>query len=189
MREREAGVTDTADPDTAHPDTAHPDTAHPDTAHPDTAHPDTAHPDTAHPDTAHPDTADTRQQPDAPASSVPGELPNLITTVATTEATVPDVAMTNSIHRMLEGRGLLPGQHYLDSGYPLRRADDPITHRVRRRADHTPAGLTTHRKPGPAPGSTAPASPSTSTTNSPPAPKDTPAPHGTRCANAAPTPS
>jgi hypothetical protein len=45
-------------------------------------------------------------------------LPNLITTVATTDATVPDVAMTESIHQMLQGRGLLPGQHYLDSGYP-----------------------------------------------------------------------
>jgi hypothetical protein len=57
-------------------------------------------------------------QPDAPARSAPGELPNLITNVATTDATVPDVAMTESIHQMLQGRGLLPGQHYLDSGYP-----------------------------------------------------------------------
>ncbi|MGB6161720.1 MAG: transposase [Pseudonocardiaceae bacterium] len=49
---------------------------------------------------------------------MPDEVPNLITNVATTDATVPDVAMTESIHRMLERRGLLPGQHYLDSGYP-----------------------------------------------------------------------
>jgi hypothetical protein len=45
-------------------------------------------------------------------------MPNLITNVATTDATVPDVAMTDPIHRMLDRRGLRPGQHYLDSGYP-----------------------------------------------------------------------
>jgi Transposase DDE domain len=72
--------------------------------------------DTADPDTAH--TRDDTEQRDAPARSAPQELPNLITNVATTDATVPDVAMTESIHRMLERRGLLPGQHYLDSGYP-----------------------------------------------------------------------
>jgi transposase len=76
--------------------------------------PGTADPDTARTD----DDADTRQQPDAPVRSAPGELPNLITNVASTDATVPDVAMTEPIHRMLEGRGLPPGQHYLDSGYP-----------------------------------------------------------------------
>ena len=80
---------------------------------------------TPHTDTAHTrEDADTAQQRDAPAQPAPDELPNLITNVATTDATVPDVAMTNSIHRMLEDRGLLPTQHYLDSGYPLRRADD-----------------------------------------------------------------
>ena len=45
-------------------------------------------------------------------------MPHLITNVATTDATVPDVAMTEPIHQMLKGRGLLPGQYYLDSGYP-----------------------------------------------------------------------
>jgi transposase len=45
-------------------------------------------------------------------------LPNLITNVATTDATVPDVAMTEPIHRALARRGLLPGEHYMDSGYP-----------------------------------------------------------------------
>jgi transposase len=44
--------------------------------------------------------------------------PNLITNVATTDATVPDNQMTEKIHRMLAARGLLPGEHYLDSGYP-----------------------------------------------------------------------
>jgi transposase len=43
---------------------------------------------------------------------------NLITNVATTDATVPDSAMTEPIHRQLAARGLLPAEHYLDSGYP-----------------------------------------------------------------------
>jgi len=76
-------------------------------------------PDTKAPDTAHTrEDADTAQQQDAPARPAPDEVPNLITNVATTDATVPDVAMTESIHRMLQRRGLLPSQHYLDSGYP-----------------------------------------------------------------------
>jgi transposase len=44
--------------------------------------------------------------------------PNLITNVATTDATMPDSAMTEPIHRQLAARGLLPAEHYLDSGYP-----------------------------------------------------------------------
>ncbi|MFC4117392.1 hypothetical protein [Nonomuraea zeae] len=43
---------------------------------------------------------------------------HLITNVATTDATVPDSQMTEKIHQMLAARGLLPGEHYLDSGYP-----------------------------------------------------------------------
>jgi transposase len=43
--------------------------------------------------------------------------PNLITGVATTEATVPDVAMTGPIHDMLDAAGLLPGEHAVDAGY------------------------------------------------------------------------
>jgi transposase len=46
------------------------------------------------------------------------ERPNIITGVATTDATVPDAAMTEPIHAALAGRELLPAQHYLDSGYP-----------------------------------------------------------------------
>jgi transposase len=45
-------------------------------------------------------------------------LPNLITNVATTDASVPDAAMTEPIHQDLDRRGLLPAEHYLDSGYP-----------------------------------------------------------------------
>jgi transposase len=44
--------------------------------------------------------------------------PNLITNVATTDASVPDVAMTEPIHADLAGRGVPPGEHYVDSGYP-----------------------------------------------------------------------
>jgi hypothetical protein len=47
-----------------------------------------------------------------------GETPNLITNVATTEATVPDVAMTAPIHQQLADKGLLPAEHLVDSGYP-----------------------------------------------------------------------
>ncbi|ADI10227.1 hypothetical protein SBI_07107 [Streptomyces bingchenggensis BCW-1] len=43
--------------------------------------------------------------------------PNLITNVATTDATVTDVEMTEPVHQALHRRGLLPGEHYLDSGY------------------------------------------------------------------------
>jgi len=48
----------------------------------------------------------------------PGRLPNIITNVATTDAAVPDTAMTTPIHESLARRGLLPQQHLVDSGYP-----------------------------------------------------------------------
>jgi transposase len=55
----------------------------------------------------------------APSSAEPGgERPNIIVGVATTEASVPDTAMTEKIHATLAGRDLLPGEHLLDSGYP-----------------------------------------------------------------------
>jgi hypothetical protein len=47
-----------------------------------------------------------------------GQRPNIITGVATTDATVPDAVMTEPIHAALAGRELLPAEHYLDSGYP-----------------------------------------------------------------------
>src|SRR6266702_2364037 len=43
--------------------------------------------------------------------------PNLITHVATTDATVTDHQMTGAIHASLAGKKLAPGRHYLDSGY------------------------------------------------------------------------
>src|SRR6266705_3280749 len=47
-----------------------------------------------------------------------GEVPNLITNVATTTATVPDVAMTAPIHQHLADKNLTPAEHLVDSGYP-----------------------------------------------------------------------
>jgi transposase len=56
-------------------------------------------------------------RPRAPAAQ-DSQPPNLVTNVATTDATVPDSAMTTPVHRSLQARGLLPAEHYLDSGYP-----------------------------------------------------------------------
>ena len=44
--------------------------------------------------------------------------PHLIVNVETTDATVPDSQMTEPIHAHLDQRGLLPGEHLVDSGYP-----------------------------------------------------------------------
>lgn len=63
---------------------------------------------------------------DDPAPESPGESPaaegtaqalRLVTNVATTAATVPDVAMTQPIHDTLESRSLAPGEHAVDAGY------------------------------------------------------------------------
>lgn len=55
---------------------------------------------------------------DAPRGGPAADLPNIITNVATTDATVPDSATTEPVHQQLAARGLLPAEHYLDSGYP-----------------------------------------------------------------------
>ena len=47
-----------------------------------------------------------------------GEPPNLVTNVVTTEATVPDSAMTTPVRQNLAGKDLLPGEHLAGSGYP-----------------------------------------------------------------------
>ena len=44
-------------------------------------------------------------------------FPNLITHVATTDATVTDNQMTGVINDELAGKDLAPGRHYVDSGY------------------------------------------------------------------------
>ena len=74
-------------------------------------------------DTAGRETAGGGRPAGAQPEPAPGEAgraarPNLITSVATTDATVPDSAMTEPIHDALGRRGLLPGEHYVDSGYP-----------------------------------------------------------------------
>jgi transposase len=90
------------------PHSATPHSATPDSAGPDSAGPDSAGPDSAGPDSAGPDSA-------GPGGS---QGLNLIVGVATTDATVPDVAMTDQIHAQLAERALLPTQHLVDSGYP-----------------------------------------------------------------------
>jgi transposase len=45
-------------------------------------------------------------------------MPNLITDVYTTDATVPDVKATAPIQKNLAEREVKPAEHYLDSGYP-----------------------------------------------------------------------
>lgn len=44
-------------------------------------------------------------------------FPNLVTHVATTDAAGHDSAMTGAIDDALAAKGLVPGRHYLDSGY------------------------------------------------------------------------
>ncbi|MGZ3103539.1 IS1182 family transposase [Streptomyces sp. H72] len=44
-------------------------------------------------------------------------VPNLITNVATTPATVPDSKMAGLIHAELAQRDCLPGEHWVDAGY------------------------------------------------------------------------
>lgn len=52
-----------------------------------------------------------------PADDGTADAPRLITAVATTAATVPDVAMTEPIHDLLHARGVVPGEHVVDAGY------------------------------------------------------------------------
>ena len=79
-------------------------------------------------------------------------MPNIITNVAITHAAVPDVAMTAPIHQALEARDLLPGEHYVDSGYPSGRPGRRIPPRPRGHADHPAAGRSSPPRPGPATG-------------------------------------
>jgi len=45
------------------------------------------------------------------------DCPHLITHVETTLSTVPDYAVTDTIHQALDAKDLLPSQHVLDGGY------------------------------------------------------------------------
>ncbi|WP_063747300.1 IS1182 family transposase [Streptomyces ipomoeae] len=46
------------------------------------------------------------------------DTPNLITNVATTVATVQDRSMAETIHNQLASRDCVPGEHWVDAGYP-----------------------------------------------------------------------
>ncbi|WP_405536904.1 IS1182 family transposase [Streptomyces antimycoticus] len=45
------------------------------------------------------------------------DIPSLITNVATTVSTVPDMSMTETVHAQLAQDGRLPGEHLVDAGY------------------------------------------------------------------------
>ncbi|MDX3230804.1 IS1182 family transposase [Streptomyces sp. ME19-01-6] len=57
------------------------------------------------------------------------DTPNLITNVATTDATVPDNVMSEVIHAGLAARDCLPGEHWVDAGYPTATALVTTRHR------------------------------------------------------------
>lgn len=52
------------------------------------------------------------------SESCDADTPNLVTDVHTTPATDPDVTATTAIQDKLIGRGLAPGEHLMDAGYP-----------------------------------------------------------------------
>jgi transposase len=92
------------------------------------------------------ETCDTPTEAEAEAEAEAeqhGRLVNLITDVATTDATVPDVKATAAVQRRLAERGVAPGEHYLDSGYPsadlvTAAAAEGITMVTPLLADHSP---------------------------------------------------
>lgn len=59
------------------------------------------------------------------------DTPNLITNVETTPATTGDVELTDDIHQALAEKGLLPNEHFIDTGYI------DAEHLVTSRTDHT----------------------------------------------------
>ena len=69
-------------------------------------------------ETCDPPRPDTDSDTGDPPADRRGELPNLILNVATTPATMPDVAMTAPIHQDLADKHLTPAEHLVDSGYP-----------------------------------------------------------------------
>jgi transposase len=127
---------------------------------------------------------------EGPRPQGPVALPNIITHVATTDASVADTAMTTPIHEGMARRDLLPAEHLVDSGYPsadLLVESPPPTGTA---SPWSPrCWPTTAPKPAPGPASPPPRSTSTSTPSRPPARKATSAHPGAPPANAAPTPS
>ena len=87
------------------------------------------------------ETCDIPEPPATPGGDPPrAEPPNVITNVSTTDATVPDTAMTTPIHAALDRRGLLPGEHFLDSGYPTGGPGRGLSAAVRDHAGQPAAG-------------------------------------------------
>jgi hypothetical protein len=116
--------------------------------------------------------------PDADADAGTGVMPNLITDVHTTDATVPDVKATAPIQRKLAEHGVKPGEHHLDSGYP---SADLITKALKQGIRMvTPSSWTTPPGPRPPKASTRTPSPSTGRPARSAAPPAGPAPTGTR---------
>jgi len=64
-----------------------------------------------------------------PAPEGTRAAPNLLTNVATTAATTPDAAMTETIHDTLGAKGLTPAEHATDAGYAC--ADITLAARAR----------------------------------------------------------
>ncbi|AXK37901.1 IS1182 family transposase [Streptomyces armeniacus] len=64
------------------------------------------------------------------------DAPNLITNVATTDATVPDISMTEPVHARLADTGRLPDEHLVDAGY----VDAHVLVRARRKYGITLTG-------------------------------------------------
>ncbi|WP_329295590.1 IS1182 family transposase [Streptomyces sp. NBC_01455] len=64
------------------------------------------------------ETCTTPTDTDTDTDAGTGVMPNLITDVHTTDATVPDVQATAPIQHKLTEHGVKPAEHYLDSGYP-----------------------------------------------------------------------
>lgn len=63
------------------------------------------------------ETCQTAPDPEPEPGSRRLEAPNIITGVLTTDATVPDIAVVTQVHAGLAGRGLAPGEHFVDAGY------------------------------------------------------------------------
>jgi len=109
------------------------------------------------------------------------EPPNLITAVHTTPATEPDTLAVDPIHAQLAERGLLPGEHYLDSGYPS--VDGVVAARTEHGIEIIRS--TAPRRPRPGAVTPAPTSPSTTTPAPRPARTGKRAPPGTTASSTA----
>ena len=115
-------------------------------------------------------------------------FPNLITHVATTDATVTDNQMTSVIHDDLAGKTLVPGRHYLDSGYlsAALLVSEAARHGI---ALIGPLLADTSAQARAGPATPAPISPPTTTARPSPARRARPRCPGRRAPSAARTPS